>query len=113
MLSFVLSAPVHNDIDLHIDHHVVDGELWWNESQPFRQDPSPETDARWEELVGGHANRIFVSKEDWVKMGMDPEVGAQWIGDPTGNTYMAEINVFHLVHCVDMLRQGAFLDYYW
>lgn len=46
-------------------------------------------------------------------MGLDPDTGSQWVGDPTGETYMAEINVFHLIYCVDVLRKGAFLDYYW
>lgn len=107
-----ISAPVYNDIELDIEHVRVDGELWWDENNIFRQDPSPETDQAWEDLIGGEANRILVSKEDWVKTGLDPEVGAQWVGDPTGQTYMAEINVFHLIHCLDMLRRGAFMDYY-
>ncbi|PPJ55268.1 hypothetical protein CBER1_04282 [Cercospora berteroae] len=106
------SAPVYNDIELGIEHVRVDGELWWEKNNIFRQDPSPETDQAWEDLIGGEANRIFVSKEDWIKTGLNPEVGAQWVGDPTGQTYMAEINVFHLIHCLDMIRRGAFIDYY-
>ncbi|SMQ47666.1 unnamed protein product [Zymoseptoria tritici ST99CH_3D1] len=105
-------SPIYNDISLDTEHVRVDGELWWNDSNIFRQDPSPETDAAWDDLLGGHANRIFVSKEDWIKSGLDPETGAQWLGDPTGETYMAEINAFHLVHCLNYLRKAAFLDYY-
>ncbi|GIZ46003.1 hypothetical protein CKM354_000914600 [Cercospora kikuchii] len=105
-------TPVYNDIELVIEHVRVDGELWWDENDIFRQDPTPETDQARKDLIGGEANRIFVCKEDWIKTGLDPDVGAQWVGDPTGQTYMAEINVFHLIHCLHMIRRGAFMDYY-
>ncbi|KAF2214231.1 hypothetical protein CERZMDRAFT_95509 [Cercospora zeae-maydis SCOH1-5] len=106
-------SPLWKDTDMHLDHVKIDGDFWWNESNIWRQDPSPEVDAAWSKLHGGGHNRVFVSKEDWIKSGFDTEKGAKWIGDPTGNTYIAEVNILHVMHCVNLMRQAAFLDYYW
>ncbi|GIZ49329.1 hypothetical protein CKM354_001236100 [Cercospora kikuchii] len=106
-------SPLWKYIDMHLEHVKVDGEFWWNSSNVWRQDPSPEVDAAWSKLHGGVHNRVLVSKEDWIKSGFDVEKGAKWIGDPTGNTYIAEVNILHVMHCVNVMREAAFLDYYW
>ncbi|KAL9533758.1 UstYa family oxidase [Sphaerulina musiva] len=106
-------SPVYNNINLSLEHVHLDGELWWNASNIYRQDPSPEVDEAWANLYYSNANRVFVSEEDAIKMGWDLDILVKWPDDPTGRTYVAEMNVFHLVHCVNVLRQGAFLDYYW
>lgn len=82
-------APVYNNINLSLEHVHLDGELWWNASNIYRQDPSPEVDEAWANLYYSNANRVFVSEEDAIKMGWDLDILVKWPDDPTGRTYVA------------------------
>ncbi|KAF7194167.1 Phenylalanine aminomutase (L-beta-phenylalanine forming) [Pseudocercospora fuligena] len=106
-----MAAPAYSGMNLHVDRKVVNGQIWDDGSNVFRQDPSPEVDAAWENLTMS-LGRIFITEEDWVRMGHSTRLGAKWPGDPGGKTYVGEFAVGHLLHCLNVLRKAAHLSYY-
>lgn len=77
-----------------------------------RQDPGPETDAAWHvyEKVLTHV----ITKDQVIKLGKDPETVARFEDDYWGfgdDAYMAQMDVFHQIHCINLLRKAAFEDH--
>ncbi|KAF2820824.1 hypothetical protein CC86DRAFT_303992 [Ophiobolus disseminans] len=78
-----------------------------------RQMPGPEADEVWDEILIDRF--IPVTREQIIKLGKDPKTAVQlrdsdWhLGD---NAYMAGLDIFHQLHCVDLLRRTAYSAYY-
>ncbi|KAJ7160009.1 hypothetical protein C8R43DRAFT_349437 [Mycena crocata] len=64
----------------------------------YEQRPSPEVDAAWEELYAYAASRI--PKSEAVKM-----TNTTWPILHDEDNYFMAADVFHQLHCLDMLRQ--------
>jgi Mycotoxin biosynthesis protein UstYa len=78
----------------------------------YRQDPSPAVDAAWDRIA--NVRTTVISRDDVVKLGKDPVSSAKYppsfgYGD---DAYVAEVDVFHLIHCLDSLRREIFFDHY-
>ncbi|KAI0128648.1 hypothetical protein BJ170DRAFT_682434 [Xylariales sp. AK1849] len=71
-----------------------------------------EVDKMWEYLTDGVPDTM-VSREEMMKMGLDPE-GALEITDPaTGKRgFRVAIEVFHQLHCLNLLRQNNYKSHY-
>lgn len=80
-------------------------------SSIWRQEPSPQLDEAWHKIA--RSNSILISKNDMMRLGKPLDVAVQWPDDPTGETYLAKLNVPHLLHCLNELRKAAHPDYYW
>ncbi|KAF5691271.1 hypothetical protein FDENT_3505 [Fusarium denticulatum] len=73
--------------------------------------PDPEVDEAWEDL---EIIRVFPITESEVRrLGKDPELLVKFpqeygLGD---NAYMAQIDMFHQIHCLNLLRHLAWAEY--
>ena len=79
----------------------------------YRQDPSHEVDMAWHRL--GNINPIPISAQDVRNIGYDPSIVAKWpevygLGD---DAYVGRLDVFHEIHCLDMLRREVHFDHYY
>lgn len=73
----------------------------------YIQDPSPEVDAAWEYISAYAKPIITIDRAEVTALGRDPDVIVkapdEWnMGDAA---YPAQINVFHDIHCLNMLRK--------
>ncbi|KAJ8093826.1 hypothetical protein PM082_009689 [Marasmius tenuissimus] len=66
--------------------------------------PSPEMDRRWEDLYRSSVTRI--SQSDAEHLGL-PE-----LSNSGPDEYVLTLDVFHQVHCLDMLRKAVHSEYY-
>lgn len=79
----------------------------------YRQDPSHEVDMAWHKL--GNINPIPISAQDVRNIGYDPSIVAKWpevygLGE---DAYVARLDVFHEIHCLDMLRREVHFEHYY
>ncbi|KAF8864295.1 hypothetical protein BDZ45DRAFT_737301 [Acephala macrosclerotiorum] len=74
----------------------------WN---PYRGEPRPEMDEAWHELL--KYSNIRVSAEDLKAI----DRTSVRLSDGSG-MYMSELNVYHQLHCLKMIRQSMHLDKY-
>jgi len=96
-------------IQFELDNSSRNDTLWGtNEtSSIYIQGPSPEVDAAWDYISAEKGPIITVSRDEAKALGRDPEVIVKapksWgMGD---DAYPAQIDVFHEIHCLDMLRK--------
>lgn len=87
-----------------------------HEPLPILRVPTgPEADAEWNRIGGNTKLRpIVISSAEVRKMGKDPARAVK-IPEELGygsDAYIAWTEVFHLLHCVDILRQHVYSDYY-
>ena len=81
----------------------------------FRQDPSPEVDKEWRRIT--EFGYLIITGDDIRRMGQDPanavKASPEW-GFGHEDRYISQIDVFHQMHCVDVLRQALYFnhDYY-
>lgn len=78
-----------------------------------RQFPNPEADTLWDEFA--LTRTIVISAEDVRKLGKDPETVAKFEDDYWHlgeNAYMAQLDVFHQLHCLNTFRHLAYPQYY-
>ncbi|KAF4953701.1 hypothetical protein FGADI_5809 [Fusarium gaditjirri] len=73
--------------------------------------PDPEVDEAWEDL---EIIRVFpITEAEVRRLGKDPELLVKFppeygLGD---NAYMAQIDMFHQIHCLNLLRHLAWSEY--
>ncbi|KAH8694008.1 hypothetical protein BGW36DRAFT_430031 [Talaromyces proteolyticus] len=75
---------------------------------PYKGAPSPEIDAAWDEIV--NMGQIKVHPDD-LKHLQKPTTQAK-LRTPDGEWYTGGLEVFHQLHCVNLIRQYTYLDYY-
>ncbi|PYH99569.1 hypothetical protein BO71DRAFT_394050 [Aspergillus ellipticus CBS 707.79] len=79
----------------------------------YRQDPSPEVDAAWLHIA--NINPIAMTEDEVRSNGFDPNVIAEWpeeYGFGPG-AYIGRLDVFHELHCLDVLRREVHYDHYY
>jgi hypothetical protein len=83
--------------------------LWGsNESASiYIKDPSPEVDAAWDHIAADAGPIITISSDEARRLGRDPATIVKAPHDwGFGNdAYPAQIDVFHEIHCLNMLRK--------
>ncbi|KFY64090.1 hypothetical protein V496_03472 [Pseudogymnoascus sp. VKM F-4515 (FW-2607)] len=113
----MVPAPLFDKIELNSSMTVINGQIRDHESI-FRQAPSPDVDAAWDYVAAEGFELIGISEEDVIKSGKDPkkcvQVPKNWNEEHIdGPQYIAQIDVFHQIHCLDMIRREAFADFYY
>jgi hypothetical protein len=113
-------APVLKSIKLPFRTKQVDARLFPNISEPmgvFAAPPSPEVDHAWMRIS---RNMIFgITERDVLRLHKDPEdavkFNPEWEVVGGEDLYLGVLDVFHQVHCLNMLRQNLITnyDYYW
>ncbi|KAE8165405.1 hypothetical protein BDV40DRAFT_309171 [Aspergillus tamarii] len=74
----------------------------------------PEADAEWFR-IGTGVMPIIISSDEIYKLGKDPSAAVK-IPEEHGygnDAYIAQTEVFHLLHCLDMLRKEISYDHYY
>ncbi|ESK82890.1 hypothetical protein Moror_1378 [Moniliophthora roreri MCA 2997] len=75
------------------------------EEQIYREKPSPEVDKAWEDLYAFQLTKISKREADQLvnkttRLTYDPD------------HYLVELDVFHQLHCLNMIRKTLHSDYY-
>ncbi|KAJ2976378.1 hypothetical protein NQ176_g4989 [Zarea fungicola] len=87
----------------------------------FRGSPSSDIDKEWDRftqhpLIDGTASLISVSLEDIKRANKTASV--DWVnstvqyGNANGGGYMATLEIFHQLHCLNMIRKVVHSEYY-
>jgi len=81
----------------------------------YRMAPSPEVDAAWDYLSAEDMQVITVTAHDIQSSGKDPliSVKAPSSWGFGSDAYIAQVEVFHQIHCLNELRKEMFYDYYY
>ncbi|EED17228.1 conserved hypothetical protein [Talaromyces stipitatus ATCC 10500] len=87
-----------------VKYEIVETNTTIDSSNVYMGKPRPEQTLAWEEITKWR--NIAVSKDDLEKIGQD----SIELADGTG--YMATLEVFHHIHCLDFIRMYIFKDYY-
>ncbi|KAF2663827.1 hypothetical protein BT63DRAFT_460949 [Microthyrium microscopicum] len=102
-----------------IEHEIVyfsgspaiaeNGSLFIPNPDPVRYigEPNAEVDKNWDELTWG---RYFLITEDEAKSAWGDDVGEFW--DEKQGGYVAGIDMFHTLHCVDQIRKLLHAPHY-
>ncbi|KAH6949452.1 hypothetical protein DER45DRAFT_495151 [Fusarium avenaceum] len=108
-------SPVLDSINFELKSTEVEGGLFeaknpsrWRNSLK----PDPAVDEAWEDLEN---IRVFpISESEVRRLGKDPELVVKFppeygLGD---NAYMGQIDMFHQIHCLNLLRHLAWAEYH-
>ncbi|KAM3462188.1 hypothetical protein NHJ6243_004285 [Beauveria neobassiana] len=108
-------SPVFKLIDLEPSIRRINGTVSFPENPSIaRQFPNTQADAQWEDDID-LIRPIPITREQIIMMGKDPETVAKledkdWgLGD---NAYVAALDIFHNLHCLNTLRRAAYGAYY-
>ncbi|KFZ02434.1 hypothetical protein V500_00208 [Pseudogymnoascus sp. VKM F-4518 (FW-2643)] len=80
---------------------------------PYKGPPSPSVDAAWDNIT--EIGTFAIDKEGVIRTGADPEFAVRYpddVGAGAGGKYMATLEVFHQIHCVNLLWKTTYPDYY-
>ncbi|GLB11104.1 hypothetical protein AtubIFM57258_007523 [Aspergillus tubingensis] len=99
-------SPVISNVGLNYHKQQFNGSLL--KENIFRQDASPEVDAAWESL-GANYRSIRVPAEEAEKSGLAPDQVK--INEKYGGGYPANVEGFHHLHCLNLLRQSLYYNY--
>ncbi|GCB21438.1 naringenin,2-oxoglutarate 3-dioxygenase [Aspergillus awamori] len=99
-------SPVVSHVGLNYHKQQFNGSLL--KENIFRQDASPEVDAAWESL-GANYRSIRVPAEEAEKSGLAPDQVK--INEKYGGGYPANVEGFHHLHCLNLLRQSLYYNY--
>ncbi|KAG5912832.1 hypothetical protein E4U53_005132 [Claviceps sorghi] len=107
-------APILDQFDMSPRAVTFNGALRDN-SSIWRQPPSPEVDAAWDYISTEGYEVITITASDVLKSGKNP---ATTIRAPPSwargkDAYVAQIEVFHQIHCLNELRKEMYYDYYY
>lgn len=100
------ALEIFNDRDL--TQQRFDGAL--RDPNKFRGPPSQDIDDAWEEITYPSGGLVRLSKDQLDRVNAS-EYAAEYT-EEMGGGYIAGIEVFHQLHCVNMLRQATYMDYY-
>lgn len=75
-------------------------------------EPGPDADKAWDYYESVRPVRI--TKSDVLRLGKDPRTAARYedsVFELGSDAYIAPLDVFHQIHCLNELRKNAFADY--
>ncbi|KAG2365816.1 hypothetical protein BDR07DRAFT_1607227 [Suillus spraguei] len=78
----------------------------------YRGSPSPEIDAAWDK-ISLDARPVRMTLEQLLRTGEKPSPAMARYPDEYGGGYIATLEVFHQLHCLDMLRRASWGDRYY
>ena len=110
VLAYNEAAPLFDkDFSLELHESAMNKTLWGtNETTSiYIQDPSSEVDAAWDYISAEAGQVITISSREAKRLGRDPGVITKaprdWeLGD---DAYLAQVDAFHEIHCLNMLRK--------
>lgn len=107
-------APLLDIVDMNVTTKTFNGALR-DDTSIWRMPPSPEVDAAWDYLSAEDMQFITVSSDGVRRSGKNPATAVKaplsWgIGE---DAYVAQVEVFHQIHCLNELRKEMYYDYYY
>ncbi|PYH40701.1 oxidase ustYa family protein [Aspergillus saccharolyticus JOP 1030-1] len=78
------------------------------DTNPYKGPPTPDLDAAWKRIT--HMAQLKVSAEDMLRL--NKPLTQVKVAETEGDGYAAGIEVFHQLHCVNLVRQYTYYDYY-
>ncbi|KAK0124096.1 hypothetical protein ONS95_009080 [Cadophora gregata] len=107
-------SPVLEKLDIKTSVKQTDGSLFESPNpSPYRnaRRPDPAVDAAWEAI--DNIRTFPITAEEVRKLGKDPELVAKFpeeygLGP---DAYVAELDIFHQIHCLNLLRNIAWVEY--
>ncbi|KAE8446179.1 hypothetical protein EG329_012404 [Mollisiaceae sp. DMI_Dod_QoI] len=107
-------SPILDKLNIPTSVKMMNATLYPGPTPSYaRQHPNPEADAWWDELE--LLRTIPITRKEVLKLGKDPEIVAKFedaywgLGD---DAYMAQVDVFHQMHCLNQLRKLIYPTYY-
>lgn len=100
------ALEIYNDDDFEIQR--FDGSL--RGPHEFSSTPSDEIDEKWEKITFAKGGLMRFSKDDVHRINAS-KYAAEYT-EEMGGGYMGAVEVFHELHCLNMLRQATYMDYY-
>ncbi|KAL4938419.1 hypothetical protein BDV06DRAFT_56530 [Aspergillus oleicola] len=100
------ALKIFSDSDLTTE--CFDGAL--RHSNRFRGTPSQEIDDAWDEITYAEGGLVRLTQDEVERVNAS-EFAAEYTED-MGGGYIAGVEVFHQLHCLNMLRQATYWDYY-
>jgi hypothetical protein len=76
----------------------------------YRGPPSQDIDDAWDKLLYPEGGLVRLTKDQLDKINAS-KYAAEYTQD-MGGGYIAGIEVFHQLHCVNMLRKATYMEYY-
>ncbi|THC96955.1 hypothetical protein EYZ11_003563 [Aspergillus tanneri] len=80
------------------------------EGNAYRGPPSQDIDDAWDKILYHGGALVRISRAQLLKINAS-EYAAEYTQE-MGGGYIAGIEVFHQLHCVNMLRKATYMDYY-
>ncbi|KAE8423615.1 hypothetical protein BDV36DRAFT_290289 [Aspergillus pseudocaelatus] len=108
-------APILERFDIPRVVLTTNGSLYDSEPPSIMRIPQgDEADAEWSRISSG-VFPILISAQEVRKLGKDPALAVR-VPDEFGygpDAYLAQTEVFHLLHCLDMLRKEISYEHYY
>lgn len=105
MIAPILDKGISIDLDESTKNHT----LWGDDENTsiYIQDPSAEVDAAWNHIAADASPILTVNSEEAIRLGRDPDVIVKAPNDWGfgEDAYPAQIDVFHQIHCLNMIRK--------
>ncbi|KAE8441798.1 hypothetical protein EG329_004311 [Mollisiaceae sp. DMI_Dod_QoI] len=101
-----LHFPISQDLGLH--YHDLDFDAKLTRGNIYRENASVEVDKAWDEL-GLFFKPMIVSEDVGVRSGIPP--GNAKLPLKNGGGFIAMVQVFHQLHCLNLLRKAAWFNY--
>ncbi|KAI4248949.1 MAG: hypothetical protein LQ352_005799 [Teloschistes flavicans] len=80
---------------------------------PWRGTPSPSLDAAWETIVRMESMEAFsISEEEYLKLGHPLDENVVRLDENQGGGIFAGLEVYHQMHCLNLIRQYTYPEYY-
>jgi len=92
-----LQAPILEDLDPGLQEFRFNGSIRW--PSPYRGPPSREVDAAWNRISIVRPLDLKISKEDFHKIGVNPDTAAVNAPEHGGGYFMVP-EFTHQIHCV-------------
>lgn len=102
-------APLFKSLDLRMEYKTTGGELWGNETNIWRQDPSAEVDAAWNFF--DESRYILLAKSEVEQMGLPTETAVKWPTSSAEDVYVGDVDVYHVMHCLNEMRRNAYHNF--
>ncbi|KAH8422004.1 dopa 4 [Colletotrichum scovillei] len=108
-------SPILERYDIPKISRVTNGTLYdTNPPSVLRQRIGKEADKEWHR-IGDHVWPLIIGEADVRQLGKDPRVAVK-IPEDLGygsDAYIAQTEVFHHLHCLDMLRREVSYEHYY
>ena len=110
------ALSIYSDADFYttyFDSSAKDPKLLGNKVLPvneFRGPPSSAIDDAWDKVINPNESLIRLSKDE-LERSHGPEYAAEYTQE-LGGGYIATVEIYHYLHCLNMIRKATYMDHY-